>query len=77
MPQHRTRTDRLLRWSLLALFLIIPSNASADSIPAADYHKNVQRAIDRTPTSDKRNLLTEANIHFLLALEALKKAETL
>jgi hypothetical protein len=50
MPQRRTRTDRLLRWSLLALFLIIPSTASANSIPSADYHKNVERALNALDT---------------------------
>jgi hypothetical protein len=57
MPQRRTRTDRLLRWSLLALFVVvIPCNANADSISPADYHQNVQRAVtalDTLRTSDE------------------------
>lgn len=38
-------------------------------------HRYVEKLIARTPTSDKRNLYTDANIHFLLALEALAAAE--
>ena len=50
MPQRRTRTDRFLRWSLLALFLIVPVNIKAGPISSADYHENVERAISALDT---------------------------
>src|SRR5690348_18095829 len=61
MPQHHNRTAHLLRWSLFALLLLVPITANADTIPAAGYHNNVQRAvtaldslrqIDENETSD-------------------------
>jgi len=59
-------------------------NENAEAI--AEFHEyanhHVQEAshftskvIDRVPTSEKRNLYTEANILLLLALEKLKEAE--
>jgi len=50
MPQRRTRTERLLRRSLLALFLIVPLTANAYSISSADYHQNVERAVNALDT---------------------------
>lgn len=38
-------------------------------------HHYTNKLIDRIPTGEKRNLYTEANIHFLLAQEALNKAK--
>ncbi|HJT67928.1 MAG TPA: DUF4129 domain-containing protein [Pyrinomonadaceae bacterium] len=61
MPQHHNRTAHHLRWSLFALLLLVPITANADTIPAAGYHNNVQRAvtaldslrqIDENETSD-------------------------
>src|SRR5690242_13479561 len=45
MPRSRTGTNHYLRCSLITLLLLIPFTANADSISAADYHKNVQRAV--------------------------------
>jgi Domain of unknown function (DUF4129) len=50
MPQHRTRRDRLFRWSLLALFMLVAVRANADSISSTDYHRNVQRAVTALDT---------------------------
>jgi len=50
MPQHRTLTNRLFRWSLLALLLFVSVNANADSISPADYHHNVERAVTALDT---------------------------
>jgi Domain of unknown function (DUF4129) len=50
MPQRRTRTDHLLRWSLFALLLLVPVNANANSISAADYHQNLERAVTALDT---------------------------
>lgn len=36
--------------------------------------KNMEQAILATPTGDKRNLLTEANIHFLAGQQKLAEA---
>ena len=45
MPRSRKGTNHYLRWSLIALLLLVPVTANAGSISAADYHKNVQRAV--------------------------------
>jgi len=50
MPQSRTGTSHFFRWSLIALVLLLPSTANADSISAADYHKNVERAVTALDT---------------------------
>jgi hypothetical protein len=50
MPQRRTRTTRYLPWSLFALLLLVPAIAKADSVSAADYHNNVQRAVTALDT---------------------------
>ena len=50
MSQSRKGTDRYLRWSLIALLLFVPVTANADSISAADYHKNVERAVTALDT---------------------------
>lgn len=50
MPQSRKGTNRCVRWSLIALLLLVPVTANADSISAADYHKNVERAVTALDT---------------------------
>jgi hypothetical protein len=50
MPRSRKGTNHYLRWSLIALLLLFPVTANADSISAADYHKNVQRAVTALDT---------------------------
>jgi hypothetical protein len=50
MPQSRKGTNRHLRWSLIALLLLVPVTANANSISAADYHKNVERAVTALDT---------------------------
>lgn len=49
MPQPRTRTTRRLHWLLFAL-LLVPVSANADSIPASNYHNNLQRAVTALDT---------------------------
>jgi hypothetical protein len=78
MPQHRPRTTRRLCWSLFALLFLFSVTANADSIPATDYHNNVQRAItaldtlrqvDETETSqsyEQRLDQTIAGVHEVL-----------
>lgn len=36
--------------------------------------RQIEQAIVETPTGDKRNLLTEANIYAMLALEKMNEA---
>lgn len=50
MPGSRKGTNRCLRWSFIALLLLVPVTANADSISAADYHKNVERAVTALDT---------------------------
>jgi len=50
MPQRRTCTTRRVHWLLFTLLLLIPVSANAESIPAADYHNNVQRAVTALDT---------------------------
>lgn len=38
-------------------------------------HRNVEQAIARTPTSKTRNMLTDANMHLMLAIQALERAK--
>src|SRR5690349_14050608 len=45
MPQRHNRKTHHLHWLLFALFLFVPATANADTIPAGDYHNNVQRAV--------------------------------
>ena len=50
MPQHRTRTTRRLCLLFFALLLFVPVTANGDSIPVANYHNNVQRAVTALDT---------------------------
>lgn len=50
MPQRRTRTERLLRWSLLALVFFFPIIANAGPISSADYDQRVKNAIEALDT---------------------------
>lgn len=50
MPQCRTRRDRLLSWSLLALLLLVPVTVSAADIPSTEYYQNLEDAITALDT---------------------------
>ena len=55
MPQSRQGTHTHVRWSLIALLLLVPVTANADSISIADYHKNVERAVTALDTLQQRD----------------------
>ena len=50
MPQRHIRKTRRGPWLLFALLLFAPLNVNANSIPATDYHNNVQRAVTALDT---------------------------
>src|ERR1041385_4067493 len=77
MPQRHTRTVHLLRWSLLALLLLVPVTANADAIPLNDYHENVQRAVtalDTLRTSDEAEAPSSYEDRFNQTIESVAKA---
>lgn len=50
MPQSRITTSGHCCWLLTALLLLLPITAKAEPIPAADYQKNLERAITALDT---------------------------
>ena len=77
MPQRHTRTVHLLRWSLLALLLLVPVTANADAIPLNDYHENVQHAVtalDTLRTSDEAEAPSSYEDRFNQTIESVAKA---